>query len=40
MNVVFLGLAIHPDYRTNGLLYTYTSEVADGDGDFPWDNLS
>jgi glucose/arabinose dehydrogenase len=24
----FLGLAFHPDYQSNGLLYTYTSELA------------
>lgn len=30
----FLGLAFHPDYRTNGLLYTYTSEPVAGDADF------
>ncbi len=29
-----LGLAFHPDYRTNGLVYTYTSEPADGTADF------
>jgi len=26
----FLGLAFHPDYATNGLLYTYTSEPVAG----------
>lgn len=31
----FLGLAFHPDYQNNGLLYTYTSEPAAGDPDFP-----
>ena len=32
----FLGLAFHPDYRKNGLLYTYTSEPLDsGTADFP-----
>ncbi len=31
----FLGLAFHPDYRKNGLLYTYSSEPLDsGDADF------
>lgn len=29
-----LGLAFHPDYRKNGLIYTYTSEPADGSADF------
>ena len=29
-----LGLAFHPDYATNGLLYTYTSEPLDGAADF------
>ncbi len=31
-----LGLAFHPDYQTNGLLYTYTSEpaAADAPADF------
>jgi glucose/arabinose dehydrogenase len=29
-----LGLAFHPDYLTNGLLYTYTSEPEDGPADF------
>ena len=29
-----LGVAFHPDYATNGLLYTYTSEPVDGDADF------
>ena len=29
-----LGLAFHPDYRKNGLIYTYTSEPADGSVDF------
>ena len=29
-----LGLAFHPDYRSNGLLYTYSSEPADGPADF------
>jgi glucose/arabinose dehydrogenase len=32
-----LGLVFHPDYQTNGLLYTYTSEAVDGDADFPWE---
>ena len=26
----FLGLAFHPDFRRNGLLYTYTSEPTSG----------
>lgn len=30
----FLGVAFHPDYTTNGLLYTYTSEPATGSADF------
>jgi glucose/arabinose dehydrogenase len=30
----FLGLAFHPDYEANGLLYTYTSEPVDGPADF------
>lgn len=30
----FLGLAFHPDYAHNGLLYTYTSEPKDGAADF------
>ncbi len=29
-----LGLAFHPDYRKNGLIYTYTSEPAAGPADF------
>jgi glucose/arabinose dehydrogenase/plastocyanin len=29
-----LGVAFHPDYRTNGLLYTYTSEPESGAADF------
>jgi glucose/arabinose dehydrogenase/plastocyanin len=29
-----LGLAFHPDYPSNGLLYTYTSEPVDGPADF------
>jgi glucose/arabinose dehydrogenase len=29
-----LGIAFHPSYRTNGLLYTYTSEPVNGDADF------
>ncbi|MPZ52881.1 MAG: CHRD domain-containing protein, partial [Acidimicrobiia bacterium] len=29
-----LGVAFHPDYTTNGLLYTYTSEPEDGPADF------
>lgn len=29
-----LGVAFHPDYIDNGLLYTYTSEPADGVADF------
>ncbi len=30
----FLGVAFHPDYQANGLLYTYTSEPASGAADF------
>jgi len=30
-----LGFAFHPDYPSNGLLYTYTSEPASGTADFP-----
>ncbi len=30
----FLGLAFHPNYADNGLLYTYTSEPANVAGDF------
>lgn len=30
----FLGVAFHPDYAHNGLLYTYTSEPAQGPVDF------
>jgi glucose/arabinose dehydrogenase len=30
----FLGVAFHPDYATNGLLYTYTSEPAKPNPDF------
>jgi glucose/arabinose dehydrogenase len=30
----FLGLAFHPDYADNGLLYTYTSEPVAGPADF------
>jgi glucose/arabinose dehydrogenase len=29
-----LGVAFHPDYMTNGLLYTYTSEPVSGAADF------
>ncbi len=29
-----LGLAFHPDYRKNGLVYTYTSEPVTGPADF------
>ena len=29
-----LGLAFHPDYRKNGLVYTYTSEPVSGPADF------
>jgi len=29
-----LGIAFHPDYATNGLFYTYTSEPLNGPGDF------
>lgn len=31
----FLGVAFHPNYRANGLLYTYTSEPVAGDPTFP-----
>ncbi len=30
----FLGLAFHPGYATNGLLYTFTSEPVNGPADF------
>ncbi len=30
----FLGVAFHPDFAANGLLYTYTSEPAAGPADF------
>lgn len=30
----FLGVAFHPDYADNGLLYTYTSEPVAGPADF------
>lgn len=30
----FLGFAFAPDYQTSGLIYTYTSEPADGNSDF------
>lgn len=30
----FLGVAFHPDYAANGLLYTYTSEPVNGPADF------
>lgn len=30
----FLGVAFHPDYATNGLLYTYTSEPVSGPAHF------
>ena len=30
-----LGLAFHPQFASNGLLYTYQSEAVDGDADFP-----
>jgi glucose/arabinose dehydrogenase/plastocyanin len=30
----FLGTAFHPNYATNGLLYTYTSEPVSGTADF------
>lgn len=29
-----LGVALHPGFADNGLLYTYTSEPVDGDADF------
>jgi glucose/arabinose dehydrogenase len=29
-----LGVALHPDFSSNGLLYTYTSEPVSGDADF------
>ncbi len=31
----FIGLAFHPHYQDNGLLYTYTSQPVDGEPDFP-----
>ena len=31
----FLGLAFHPEFRQNGLFYTYTSEPSDGTPTFP-----
>jgi glucose/arabinose dehydrogenase len=31
----FLGLAFHPDYQENGLVYTYTSEPTAGEPTFP-----
>ena len=31
----FLGIAFHPDYQTNGLLYTYTSELTTEVPTFP-----
>ena len=31
----FLGVAFHPEYATNGLLYTYTSEPVAGPPTFP-----
>jgi glucose/arabinose dehydrogenase len=31
----FLGLAFHPDFRRNGLVYTYTSEPNSGPPTFP-----
>lgn len=31
----FLGVAFHPSYAANGLLYTYTSQPATGAADFP-----
>ncbi|QBQ56456.1 CHRD domain-containing protein [Nitrosococcus wardiae] len=30
----FLGVAFHPEFADNGLLYTYTSEPVDGPADF------
>jgi plastocyanin/glucose/arabinose dehydrogenase len=30
----FLGVAFHPDFGSNGLLYTYTSEPVNGPADF------
>ncbi len=30
-----LGVAFHPDYQSNGLFYTYTSEPGNGMSDFP-----
>ena len=30
-----LGVAFHPDFASNGLLYTYTSEAASAPADFP-----
>jgi glucose/arabinose dehydrogenase len=32
----FLGLAFHPDYATNGLFYTYTSEPVGATADFTY----
>ncbi|MEC9375987.1 MAG: PQQ-dependent sugar dehydrogenase [Pseudomonadota bacterium] len=32
-----LGIAFHPQYRLNGLFYTYSSEEVDGEADFPYD---
>ncbi|HEX6930461.1 MAG TPA: PQQ-dependent sugar dehydrogenase, partial [Gammaproteobacteria bacterium] len=29
-----LGMAFHPDYQANGLVYTYTSEAVNGTADF------
>lgn len=29
-----IGLAFHPDFASNGLVYTYTSEPVDGEADF------
>lgn len=31
----FLGVAFHPSYQANGLLYTFTSQPASGAADFP-----
>lgn len=34
----FLGFAFHPNYADNGLLYTYSSEPATANADFPLEN--
>lgn len=35
----FLGLAFHPQFATNGLMYTYTSEPVNGNADFTFPKL-